>query len=70
VIEAVFSQLAKRFRLKRTWVRDFRHLSHRVIQKVLSHTLSVWLNVTAGRRPLGFEGFDGFVANSTRTPQD
>jgi hypothetical protein len=56
VIETAFGQLAERFHLKRTWARDVWHLSHRVIRKVLSHTVAVWLNLTTGRRPLDFDG--------------
>jgi hypothetical protein len=56
VIETVFGQLAERFRAKRTWARDLWHLSHRVIRKVLSHTVAVWLNVANGRPALDFEG--------------
>jgi hypothetical protein len=56
VIETAFGQLAERYRVKRTWARDLWHLSHRVIRKVLSHTVAVWLNLTAGRRALDFDG--------------
>ena len=56
VIETAFGQLAERFRAKRTWARDLWHLSHRVIRKVLSHTVAVWLNLALGRSALDFEG--------------
>jgi hypothetical protein len=56
VIETVFGQLAGRFRMKRTWARDLWHLSHRVIRKVLGHTVAVWINRSLGRRPLDFDG--------------
>ena len=56
VIETVFGQLAGRFRMKRTWARDLWHLSHRVIRKVLGHTVAVWINRALGRRPLDFDG--------------
>ena len=55
VIETAFGQLAERFRVKRTWARDLWHLSHRVIRKVLSHTVAVWMNLTAGRCALNFD---------------
>ena len=55
VIETAFGQLAERFHLKRTWARDVWHLSHRVIRKVLSHTVAVWLYLTTGRRALDFD---------------
>jgi hypothetical protein len=56
VIETAFGQLAERFRMKRTWARDVWHLSHRVIRKVLSHTVALWLNLTSGRQALDFDG--------------
>lgn len=56
VIGTAFGQLAERFGVERTWARDRWHLSHRVIRKVLSHTMAVWLNLTTGRRPLDFDG--------------
>jgi hypothetical protein len=56
VIETAFGQLAERFRVKRTWARDLWHLSHRVIRKVLGHTVAVWINVSVGRKPLDFDG--------------
>jgi hypothetical protein len=56
IIETTFGQLAERFHVKRTWARDLWHLSHRIIRKVLSHTVAVWINVTAGRSPLDFDG--------------
>jgi hypothetical protein len=56
VIETAFGQLAERFRAKRTWARDLWHLSHRVIRKVLSHTVAVWMNLSSGRPALDFDG--------------
>jgi hypothetical protein len=56
VIETAFGQLAERFRMKRTRARDLWHSSHRVIRKVLSHTVVVWLNLTSGRQALDFDG--------------
>jgi Transposase DDE domain len=53
-VETVNGQLAERYRCKRVWARDLWHLCHRVIRKILSHTVAVWLNVTAGRAPLRF----------------
>jgi hypothetical protein len=53
-VETVHSQLAGRYQLKRVWARELWHLCHRVIRKVLSHTVAVWLNVTAGLDPLRF----------------
>jgi len=53
-VETVNGQLADRYRVKRLWARDLWHLCHRVIRKVLCHTVAVWLNVTAGLAPLRF----------------
>ena len=56
VIETAFGQLAERFHIKRTWARDVWHLSHRVIRKILGHTVAVWINLSLGRPPLDFDG--------------
>ena len=53
-VETVNGQLADRYRSKRLWARDLWHLCHRVIRKVLCHTVAVWLNITAGLPPLRF----------------
>jgi hypothetical protein len=53
-VETVGSQLTDRYRVKRVWSRDLWHLCHRLIRKVLSHTVAVWLNITAGLEPLRF----------------
>ncbi len=42
-IETVLSQLAGRFRAKRTWARDLWHLCSRWLRKVLAHTVGVYL---------------------------
>jgi hypothetical protein len=55
-IETVNGQLADRYHGKRTWARDLWHLCHRVIRKVLSHTVVCWLNIRLGRPPLDFAG--------------
>jgi len=51
-VETVNSQLAGRYNAKRIWARDQWHLCHRLIRKILSHTVAVWLNVATGRPPL------------------
>src|SRR5262249_42584224 len=53
-VETVNGQLADRYRAKRLWVKDLGRLCHRLIRKVFSHTVAVWLNVTAGLPPLRF----------------
>jgi hypothetical protein len=54
-IETVNGQLAERYNVKRTWAKDLWHLCHRVIRKVLSHTVAILLNVRAGHQPLQFD---------------
>ncbi len=54
MIETVFGQLAERFGIKRVRARDLWHLCHRIIRKVLGHTVAVWLGVVEGNRPLRF----------------
>ncbi len=53
-VATVNGQLTDRYRVKRLWARDLWHLCHRVIRKILCHTVAVWLNVTAGLPPLRF----------------
>jgi len=55
-IETFLAQWAERFQGKRTWARDLWHLGHRVIRKVISHTLGVWLCCKNGLPPLQFNG--------------
>jgi hypothetical protein len=51
-VETTIGQLTERYHLKRTWARDLWHLSHRLLRKILSHTLMVLLDVQAGIAPL------------------
>jgi Transposase DDE domain len=53
-VETVGGQLAGRYQVKRTWAKDLWHLCHRVIRKVLSHTVLVLLTARAGHAPLSF----------------
>jgi len=54
-IETVNRQLAERYAVKRTWAKDLWHLCHRLIRKILSHTVAILLNVRAGHQPLQFD---------------
>jgi hypothetical protein len=54
-VETVGSQLAGRYRIKRTWARDQWHLDHRLIRKVLSHTVMICINVQETNAPLSFD---------------
>lgn len=55
-IETVAAQLAGRFEMERIRVRDLWHLQHRIIRKVLAHTLALVCNLLLDRRPLDFAG--------------
>jgi hypothetical protein len=54
-IETVNGQLAGRYHVKRTWAKDLWHLCHRLVRKVLSHTVMVWATVRHGYPPLSFD---------------
>jgi hypothetical protein len=56
LIETVGSQLAGRFAIEQIRVCDLWHLQHRIIRKILAHTLAVVLNLQLGRSPLDFDG--------------
>lgn len=55
-IETVGAQLAGRFAIERIRVRDLWHLQHRIIRKILAHTICVWFNLQLGRPALDFDG--------------
>lgn len=55
-IETVGSQLTQRFAIDRIRVRDIWHFQHRLIRKILAHTIGVFLNLQSGRRPLDLDG--------------
>lgn len=54
-IETVGSQLTEHFALARIRVRNLWHLQHRLIRKVLAHTVAVFLNLQLGRPPLDLD---------------
>jgi len=56
VIETVGSHLTERFAVARIRVHDLWHFQHRLIRKVLSHTVTVFLNLKLGRDPLDLDG--------------
>jgi hypothetical protein len=55
-VETVGSQLTERFGIERIRVRDLWHFQHRLIRKVLAHTVGVFLNLQLGRKPLDLDG--------------
>jgi len=52
LIETVAGQLEQRFGIKTTFARDLWHLMNRIIRKILSHTVSVLLNIKMSIEPL------------------
>ena len=55
-VETVGSHLTERFAIARIRVHDLWHFQHRLIRKVLAHTLGVFLNLQLGRAPLDLDG--------------
>ena len=58
-IETVGSQLTERFAIARIRVRHLWHLQHRVIRKVLAHTVCVFLHLQLDRSPMDLDGLVG-----------
>ncbi len=55
-VETVGSHLTERFAVTRIRVRDLWHFQHRLIRKILAHTVGVFLNLQLGRKPLDLDG--------------
>ncbi len=55
-VETVASHLTERFAVARIRVHDLWHFQHRLIRKVLAHTVAVALNIQRGRPPLDLDG--------------
>jgi hypothetical protein len=53
-IETVAAQFVERFHLKRLWARDAWHLTSRMLRKLLSHSIAVFLCLERGSPPLSF----------------
>jgi len=56
IVETVGSHLTERFAIDAIRVHDIWHFQHRLIRKVLSHTVMVFLNLQMGRDPLDLDG--------------
>jgi hypothetical protein len=56
IVETVGSHLTERFAVAKIRVHDLWHFQHRLIRKVLSHTVMVFLNLQLGRDPLDLDG--------------
>lgn len=55
-VETVGSHLTERFAVARIRAHDLWHFQHRLIRKVLAHTVAVFLNLQLGRTPLDLDG--------------
>lgn len=55
-VETVGSHLTERFGVDQIRVHDLWHFQHRLIRKILAHTVCVFLNLTLGRPPLDLDG--------------
>ena len=55
-VETVGSHLTERFAVARIRVHDLWHYQHRLIRKVLAHTVSVFVNLQLGRPPMDLDG--------------
>ena len=56
LVETVGSHLTQRFSVDRIRVHDLWHFQHRLIRKILAHTVCVFLNLMLGRSPLDLAG--------------
>lgn len=56
IVETVGSHLTERFAIAKIRVHDLWHFQHRLIRKVLAHTVMVFLNLRLGREPLDLDG--------------
>jgi hypothetical protein len=56
IVETVGAHLTERFAVARIRVHDLWHFQHRLIRKVLAHTVMVFLNLKMGRDPLDLDG--------------
>ena len=56
IVETVGSHLTERFAVNAIRVHDLWHFQHRLIRKVLAHTVMVFLNLQLGRDPLDLDG--------------
>jgi hypothetical protein len=55
-IDTVGAHLTERFAIARIRVHDLWHFQHRLIRKILAHTVGVFLNLQMGRAPLDLDG--------------
>ena len=55
-VETVGSHLTERFKIDQIRVHDLWHFQHRLIRKILAHTVCVFLNLIFRRPPLDLDG--------------
>lgn len=55
LVETVGSHLTERYQIAKTRARDLWHYQNRLIRKVLSHTICVFINLQLGRAPLDLD---------------
>lgn len=55
LVETVGLHLTERYQIARTRAHDLWHYQHRLIRKVLSHTVCVFINLQLGRSPLDLD---------------
>ena len=55
-VETVGSHLTERFKVDQIRVHDLWHFQHRLIRKILAHTVCVFLNLMFNRPPLDLDG--------------
>lgn len=55
LVETVIGQLTERFNFQKVWAQDLWHLTNRIIRKLLSHSIAVFLNRSLGRDNLHFD---------------
>ena len=51
-VETVGSQLTERFQISKIKVKDLWHYQNRILRKIMSHTVAVFLNLQIGNKPL------------------
>jgi hypothetical protein len=56
LVETVIGQLSERFHIEKVRARDQWHQTSRIARKLLSHTVSMFLNLLHGREALQFDG--------------
>jgi hypothetical protein len=52
LVETVGSQLTERFQVSKIKVKDLWHYQNRILRKILSHTVGIFLNLQLGNKPL------------------